>query len=173
MRFDLFHLDVKFSSIVLLLLFFFFIVVVYLLFYYSTASGFDQRLFDVFRGHRKRLVAWNGLTHWTVLPRFKSKIDFRQIGIAFCRITLDALRDLVPFVQFQKPEKHLWRSVTFSIACNFTESNTPPWVIFTFLKLYKWHQIAQCISYTFCFIWVSFCYTWRFCNGHCNVNVTG
>ena len=27
--------------------------------------------------------------------------------------------------------------------CNFTESNTPPWVFF---ELYKWYQIAQCIT---------------------------
>ena len=27
--------------------------------------------------------------------------------------TCDALRDLVPFVQFKKCEKHPWRSVTF------------------------------------------------------------
>ena len=26
----------------------------------------------------------------------------------------DAMRDLVPFVQFQKREKHPWRSVSFS-----------------------------------------------------------
>ena len=25
--------------------------------------------------------------------------------------------------------------------------NTPPWVFFTFFKLYKWYQIAQSISY--------------------------
>ena len=25
----------------------------------------------------------------------------------------------------------------------FTKSNTPPWVFFTFVKLYKWYQIAQ------------------------------
>ena len=31
--------------------------------------------------------------------------------------------------------------------CNFTESNNPPWVFFTFLKLYKWYQIAQNITY--------------------------
>ena len=43
----------------------------------------------------------------------------------------DALCDLVPFAQFKKREKHLWRSVT--------KINTPPWVFFTFLKLYKWH----------------------------------
>ena len=29
------------------------------------------------------------------------------------------------------------------LACNFTKSNTPPWVFFTLLKLYKWYQIAQ------------------------------
>ena len=37
-----------------------------------------------------------------------------------------------------------WRSVNFS---NFNKINTPPWVFFTFFKLYKWHQIAQCITY--------------------------
>ena len=28
-------------------------------------------------------------------------------------------------------------------ACNFTKSNTPPWVFFTFFKLCEWYQIAQ------------------------------
>ena len=28
-------------------------------------------------------------------------------------------------------------------ACNFTKSNTPPWVFFTFFKLSTWYQIAQ------------------------------
>ena len=31
-------------------------------------------------------------------------------------------------------------------ACNFTKSNTPRWVFFTFFKLYKWYQIVQNIS---------------------------
>ena len=31
-------------------------------------------------------------------------------------------------------------------ACNFTESNTPPWVFFMFFKLCKWYQIAQRIT---------------------------
>ena len=30
--------------------------------------------------------------------------------------------------------------------CNFTRINTPPWVFFTFFKLYKWYQIAQGIT---------------------------
>ena len=33
-------------------------------------------------------------------------------------------------------------------AYNFTKINTPAWVFFTFFKLYKWYQIAQCITYT-------------------------
>ena len=28
-----------------------------------------------------------------------------------------------------------------------TKSNTPPWLFFTFLKLYKWYQIAQSVAY--------------------------
>ena len=31
--------------------------------------------------------------------------------------------------------------------CNFTKSNSPPWVFLTFLKLHKWYQIAQRITY--------------------------
>ena len=41
--------------------------------------------------------------------------------------TCDALRHLVPFVQFKKREK----------ACNFNKSNTPAWLFLTFFKLYK------------------------------------
>ena len=59
----------------------------------------------------------------------------------------DALRKLVPFVQFKKREKHPWRSVICSKACNLTKSNTPPLVFLMFFKLYKWYQIAQNITY--------------------------
>ena len=31
-------------------------------------------------------------------------------------------------------------------ACNFTKSNTPPWVFFTIFKLYKWYQIVPSVS---------------------------
>ena len=31
--------------------------------------------------------------------------------------------------------------------CNFSKSNTPPWLLFTFFKLCKWYQIAQSITY--------------------------
>ena len=33
------------------------------------------------------------------------------------------------------------------IVCNFTKSSTPPWVFFTFFKLYKWYQITQRSTY--------------------------
>ena len=32
-------------------------------------------------------------------------------------------------------------------AYNCTKSNSPPWMFFTFLKLYKWYQIIQSITY--------------------------
>ena len=50
----------------------------------------------------------------------------------------DALHDLIPFVQFKKREKHPSMSVTFSKVA--VKSNTPPWVFFTFSKLYKWYK---------------------------------
>ena len=37
--------------------------------------------------------------------------------------------------------------------CYFTKFNTPPWVFFTFFKLYKWCQIAQGTTYN----------QWSFC----------
>ena len=53
----------------------------------------------------------------------------------------------------RKREKHPRNSVTFSKSCRlqtsciFTKSNTPPLVLFTFLKFYKWYQIAQSVSH--------------------------
>ena len=62
----------------------------------------------------------------------------------------DALRNLVPFLQFEKREKHPCRSVTLNkfqaSACNLTKSTTPQWVPFTFYIWYKWYQIAQNIT---------------------------
>ena len=63
-----------------------------------------------------------------------------------------ALRDLLPFVQFKKREKHPQRSANFR-ACNFSKINTPPWVFFMFYKLYKWYQIAQRTTYFYSIIY--------------------
>ena len=53
-------------------------------------------------------------------------------------IKCDTLRDLVPFVQIKKREKHPWGSVTFSEVAS-CKRNTPPWVFFMFFKLCKWY----------------------------------
>ena len=45
--------------------------------------------------------------------------ELKALNVLIC----GALRNLVPFVQFKKREKHPWRSVNF---------RTPPWVFFTF-----------------------------------------
>ena len=63
------------------------------------------------------------------------------------------LRNLVPFEQFQKREKHPWRSVTFSKVAGFSlqlyEKCHSSICIFPVFKLYKWHQIAQRITNNF------------------------
>ena len=61
----------------------------------------------------------------------------------------DPLRDLVSFVQF-KNRKNIHGGVFLLVklqakACNFTKSNTPPWVFLTFF-MYKWYQIAQRVA---------------------------
>ena len=61
--------------------------------------------------------------------------------VYFGQVICSALRDLVPSVQFKKREKQPLRSVSFS------KVDTPPWLFFTFLKLYKWYQIAQRTTY--------------------------
>ena len=45
----------------------------------------------------------------TRIFRSVSLKSLQQLYFIIC----DALRDLVPFVQFQKSKKHPWRSVTF------------------------------------------------------------
>ena len=55
----------------------------------------------------------------------------KKLSSLLQQIISHALRDFALFVQFKKREKHPWRSV------NFSKVNTPPWVFFTFLKLYK------------------------------------
>ena len=85
-------------------------------------------------------------SHWIILRCLHPYSLFLTHLLTLSFIKCVVLRDLVPFVQFKKLEKHPWRSVTFSKACNFTKSNSPLWVFFTFLKLFKWYQIAQSIT---------------------------
>ena len=42
-----------------------------------------------------------------------------SLSFLFVLYICDALRVLVPFVQFKKPEKHPWSSVTFSKVAGF------------------------------------------------------
>ena len=44
-------------------------------------------------------------------------------------------------------ECYLYRSFRLKPASNFTKSNTLPWVLFTFFKLYIYYQVVQRISY--------------------------
>ena len=50
----------------------------------------------------------------------------------------DVLRDLIPFVQFKKRENTHGGALLLvklhAEVCNFTKSNTPPWVFFKFLN---------------------------------------
>ena len=81
----------------------------------------------------------------TQIPHHHWKQDWKWKSI-IC----DALRYLLPFVQFKNmknmEECYFWLKLQAS-ACNFTKSNTPAWVVFTFFKLHKWCQIVRRISY--------------------------
>ena len=72
------------------------------------------------------------------MSRNHLQISILILVIIFC----DALHDLVPFVQF-KNLKNTHAGVLLLVKLQASKSNTPPWVFFTFFKLYKWYQIAQ------------------------------
>ena len=71
----------------------------------------------------------------------QNKNPFYVISFNFFRVVhvsiWNALRDLVPFAQFKKREKHSRRSVSF------IKTNIPSWVFFKSFKFYKWYQIVQ------------------------------
>ena len=104
-------------------------------FLYLLKTSENQRFSNIFRGYRNGALAWNRLI---------------RACQNFVLNEYETLRDLIPFVQFKKRDKHPWRSFAFSKvagwAYNFMKSNTPPWVFFTFFKLYKWHQIVLSIK---------------------------
>ena len=61
----------------------------------------------------------------------------------YCGIICDALRDLVPFVQFKKCEKHP----------TLLKSDTPPWAFFTFCNCtngFKLRKASHFMSESFC-----------------------
>ena len=60
------------------------------------------------------------------------------------------MRNLVPFAQFKKLEKHPRNSVISKVAgfsCNITKSIIPPWVFFTFSELYKIPNLAKRLKF--------------------------
>ena len=63
-------------------------------------------------------------TCYSQLKRFERMSEIFLTVLQITNFICDFLRNLVPFVQFKKCEKHPWRSVT--------KSNTPPLVFFTF-----------------------------------------
>ena len=71
-------------------------------------------------------------------------------------IVCDVLRDLVPCAQFEKREKLLGRVLLLvklqAEACDFTKSNTAPWMFFLFFKLNRWYQVTQSIIFSMTFL---------------------
>ena len=77
--------------------------------------------------------------------------NYYESCILIIWIIYDALHNMVPFIYNLKNVKNTHGGVLLLVSLqtsssNFTKSNTPPWVFFTFLKLYKRYQIAQSIS---------------------------
>ena len=86
----------------------------------------------------------------------------------------DALRDLVPFIQFKNVKNthggELLLVKLQASTCNFTERNIHSWVFSTFFKLSKQYQIAKSISY---FQLLSSLHLLTLCNSTNRENVRG
>ena len=109
--------------------------------------------------HQKNVHFTDSYFLKNIFPKYKAictwckEIISQILGVPlFCEspCAWDALRDFVPFVQFKKRE-NTHRGVLLlvkgqALACNFTKSNNPPWMLFKFFKLYKWYQIRQSIT---------------------------
>ena len=96
-------------------------------------------------------ICLNDTPVWTSPPR--TNTTFRRIHCKV-RISTKKKRDIFVYLLscHYQPKKHFTQITTnvphYTETCNFTKSNTPPWVFFsTFSKLYNWYQIAQSVSY--------------------------
>ena len=83
---------------------------------------------------------------------FSKTRDLRDDGRSELRLIKHMRRSAVPFLQLKNVKIPLEEGVLHLVkllaeSCNFTESNTTPWVFFTFFNLYKWYQIAQSITH--------------------------
>ena len=86
-----------------------------------------------------REILENGKLSFLCSASFNLSMDY---ACTICPSIFDVLRNVVPFVQL-KNVKNTHGGVLLLV----TKSNTPPSGFFTFLKLYKWYQIAQRITY--------------------------
>ena len=66
------------------------------------------------------------------------------LSIEYCSMKIcDILHDWCHHLRNSKNVKNTDGGMSLLVKL---QGNIPPWVFFTFLKLYKWYQIAQCIT---------------------------
>ena len=86
---------------------------------------------------------------WNTENPEEKLIELKTSHIIFPHLS-DALHDFRHLYKFKKV-KNAHGGVILLLklqakVCNFTESNTHPWMFFTFFKSFKWYQITQSIS---------------------------
>ena len=94
-----------------------------------------------------RTVAWNGLKTYCepkIWPYFKNMVSRKDSYVMFCA-------NWYHLYNFKNVKNtHGGALLLLKLQANFTnfiKSSNPPWVTFTFLKLYKWYQIVERITY--------------------------
>ena len=106
-------------------------------------SHLSWKMEQIYRGN-----SWNLLEfHFPkMVASLKKSYFFSEIfrapfnGQFLKAISADIFRNLQTLRGSQK--KKVLKMGKSAEACNFTKSNTPPWMFCIFLKLYKWYQIV-------------------------------
>ena len=69
------------------------------------------------------------------------------------KFTLKAVEKTILWLEIhrtsKKRPKYALQISEVNRACDFTKSNTPPWVFSTYFKLHKWYQNTKNITYNF------------------------
>ena len=91
-----------------------------------------------------QIIFWMGQENCVIfIFMFKRSYSLACHADAKTKAICDTLRNLVSFVRL-KTRENIHAGVLLLVKM---QSNTSPWVFFAFLKLNKWYQIAQCITY--------------------------
>ena len=116
---------------------------------YPLKTPENQIIFGVFRRHKTETLARNGLNILKMLVEefiFTNIYTFQSLDFPIFVVLYTIWCYLHNLENVENTHGGVLPLVKLEAsACNFTKSNNPPWVSFTFFKLYKLYQITEIV----------------------------